>query len=150
MSQEPGYQTSRPLKSLFNQLFQQWSKSTRLELSDLAELCGVSTAYMSQVARYGRIPSKPVLILLAFNFGVESPQELFQAAQLESAWPYPANFALAKRESRRSLFDLRFDEDNFKSLVRDVVQQELRPRSLQKLTQGRPLKIGMNLGQNFL
>jgi transcriptional regulator with XRE-family HTH domain len=147
---EHNFQTSRPLKNLFNTLLEAWAKSNRQDISDLAELCGVTTAYLSQITRYGRIPSKPVLILLAFNFGLKDPQQLFNAAEISDPWPYATNLGLEQRKNSRNLLELKFDEDSFKDLVREVVQQELRPRSLKQLTQGKHLRIGMNLQQSFL
>ena len=147
---EQKFQTSRALRTMFNRNYDAWAEKHNRGLSDLAELCGVTTAYLSQVARYGRVPSRPVLILLAFNFDLTDPAELFQAAELTDPWPYNRGVTLQKRASKNNLLELRFDEDNFKSLIREVVQQELRPRSLKQMTQGRPIRIGLNLNQSFL
>ena len=90
MSQRTEFESSPDLKRLFLRELELWRRATHLGLADLSHRCGVSPSYLAHIGRYGRIPSKPVLILLALNFGLQNPRELFESAKLSDEWPFDA------------------------------------------------------------
>ncbi len=145
------FERSRELRILFNELYEPWSKRNRAGLEELARRCGVTPSYLAHVRRYGRIPGKPVLILLALNFDLRDPMTLLRAAGLQDPWPFEPGIALAKRNAEDDgFFSLRFDLDRFSDAIRNVVRGELRPRTFRDVLGGRPLRVGTNLTQRWL
>ena len=145
------FEQSSELKRVFNYQFDLWAKRNRGGLQELAELCGVSAQYISHIGRYGRVPAKPILFLLAFNFEMSDPQILLRAAGAKESWPYRAEMALrAKSAADSGFLSVNLDMNGFASAIRDIVRAEIKPRSLDELLSGRPLRVGMNFGQSFL
>jgi transcriptional regulator with XRE-family HTH domain len=149
-AEKPAFERSRELKSLFEQLFEKWQKTERLTLDDLAGRCGVSPAYLSHVRRYGRIPSKPILILLALNFRIDGEQ-LFRAAGLREDFPYEPSAEISlKKDEDPGFVSLRVDMDGFTNAIRGIVRTEMRGRGVKELLEKRPLRIGLNYHQFWL
>jgi|GEM_PF-1745184 len=145
------FETSAELKRLFNVELEAWKKRTRSSLDVLSRRCGVSQSYLAHIGRYGRIPSKPVLILLAINFEMEEPESLFRAASLKDSWPFDGAVALGQRESQPDGFlSVKLDMNGFVDAIRSVVRTELKPSSLHSLLGGRPLRLGVNPTQRWL
>lgn len=150
-TKDPLYECSADLKRTFIQLSDAWCKANRLTLADLSERCGVSHQYLSQVARYGRIPSKPILTLLALNLDVPDPNQFFRMAKITEPWPYERDLGLRKRSATESgLLSINLDMNGFASAIREIVRSEIQPKRLDALLTGRPLRIGLNRGQFFL
>lgn len=84
---QPTSRCSREFKACFVKHFQRWSIDNNLGMADLAIRCGVSTEYIRQILRNGRVPGKPVLLLLTLNFGLAQSEELFVAAGLLGEHP---------------------------------------------------------------
>ena len=142
---------SRELKILFHELYGAWSKRNRAGLDELAKRCGVTPSYLAHIRRYGRIPGKPVLLLLALNFELRDPMQLFRAAGINEPWPFDPGVGLGKRNPEEdSFFTLRFDLDRFATVIRDVVRTELKPRNFRDVLAGRALRVGMNPTQQWL
>ena len=97
------FETSSALRALLADRFEDWRKKHGGDLSELAYRCGVSSAYLGHVRRYGRIPSTPVLILLAFNLRLDG-QKLFDAAGIQDRFPYESGLEITKPNN---------DKDNF-------------------------------------
>ncbi len=151
MSQRTEFESSPDLKRLFLRELELWRRATHLGLADLSHRCGVSPSYLAHIGRYGRIPSKPVLILLALNFGLQDPRELFESAKLSDEWPFDAPQHLATREPEGSGFlSVKLDMDGFIEAIKGAIRTETRPRTLQELLGSRPLRIGINLTQPWL
>jgi ABC-type amino acid transport substrate-binding protein len=148
--QELPFQRSSELKRLFNQYFEAWRRKQRLGLDELAQRCGVSTQYLAHIGRYGRVPGKPILILLALNFELPDPLALFHAANIQEVWPYEEGTLLRSKGALETGFlSVHLDMTGFTTAIRDIVRTELRPKTLQELLAGRPLKVGLNRGQSF-
>lgn len=144
------FQHSSELKKLFNRYFDAWSKKHRLTLGELAERCGVSTQYLAHIGRYGRIPGKPILILLALVLEVPDPSEFFRAASVAEVWPFDQGVGLRPPGAAESgFFSVNFDTAGFTNMIRDLLRAELRPKSLNELLSGRALRVGLNRGQSF-
>ena len=142
------FERSKELQRLFNQLLETWKHKHRAGLEELARRCGVSSSYLSHVGRYGRIPGKPVLILLAFNFELSTPQTLFDAAHLKDPWPYDEDLRLLRATNQQPGFvSLQINMEGLASAVRDIVRSELRPRTFKR---GQHLHVGLNLGQSWV
>lgn len=147
----PPFERSAELKRLFNQHFTHWSKQHRLGMSELADRCGVSVQYLAHVGRYGRVPSRPILLLLALNFDLERPHELLKAAGSGDTWPFDAELALRPRSAADTGFlSLNLDMRGFTSAIREIVREEVKPKSLGELLGKKPLRVGLNPGQTFL
>jgi len=145
-----GFETSSVLKELLTPHFEAWKRKHGGDLNELADRCGVTPAYLSHVRRYGRIPSSPVLILLAFNFRIDGPK-LFQAAGLSKSFPYEAGLSIGRPEQdSEGLFSLKFNMEGFTDVIRSIVRSEVRRRSIKDLLGNRPLRIGMNYHQYWL
>lgn len=145
-----GFAESKELRRFFSQEFEKWQRTTRLGISELAERCGVTASYMGHVSRYGRVPGKPVLILLALNFGLKKPEEIFEAAGIKDAWPFDTTTRLVEGNAEMPGFlSVRLDMDGLTSAIREVVKAEVKPRAIRDLTRGRPLRVGYNLNQSF-
>lgn len=151
MSKETPFEKSNELKRTFNELAEKWCLRNRLGLADLAERCGVSQQYLAHIGRYGRIPSKPILTLLAFNLEVEDPQALFRMAGVREPWPYDNSIKLRPAASTDSgLLSVNLDMKGFTSVIREIVRAEVQPKRLEELLGNRPLRIGLNKAQFFL
>jgi hypothetical protein len=145
------FEHSAELKRLFNQHLESWSHRQRMNLDELAQRCGVSTQYLAHIGRYGRIPGKPILILLALNFGLADASSFLRAAQVKDPWPYEPGIGLrAKGAVESGFLSLNLDMAGFTSAIRDIVRSEIKPRTLEELLAGRALKVGLNRGQFFL
>lgn len=145
-----GFECSSRLKEIFNQHYEVWRKKNGADLSDLANKCGVSSAYLAHLRRYGRIPSRPVLILLALNFGI-SGKKFFEAADIVEDFPYEHGLEIAKPTREESgLFSVKFNAEAFAEVVKSVVRSEVSSRTPRDLLRGRPLKIGLNYHQHWL
>lgn len=148
---EVPYERSTELRRTFNELAERWCKKHRLGLPELAERCGVSSQYLSHIGRYGRIPSKPILTLLAFNLEVPDPETLFRMAGIRETWPYEQGVGLRPPSPTDSgLLSVSLDMGGFASVIRDIVRAEVQPKRLEDLLGGRPLRAGMNRAQFFL
>lgn len=144
------FESSKELKVLFNEHFARWKKKHHAGLEELAGLCGVTPSYLGHVGRYGRVPGRPVLILLAFNFELENPQVFFDAAGIQDPWPYESGLRLRPHsESDPGFLSLRLDMTGFTQAIREIVRSEVKPRSVRELTRGRPLRVGFNLNQSW-
>lgn len=151
MTRRLDFETSPDLKRLFSRELDHWCKRTRLGIEELSAKCGVSSSYLSHVGRYGRIPSKPVLLLLGLNFGMDDPHALLRAANLLDEWPFDQPSEIRTREDpARGFFQVKLDMEGFVDAIKSVVRAEVRPRSLRELLKGRPLKIGLNPTQPWL
>lgn len=145
-----GFDTSTSLKQLLAEHFEEWKATHGGDLDDLAEKCGVTPAYLSHVRRYGRIPSRPVLILLAFNFKIPG-EKLFRASGIEDKYPYETGLEIAKSASQGDgLFSIKFNMEAFTDSIRSIVRSEVRSRSFKDLLGNRPLRIGVNYHQYWL
>ncbi len=145
------FETSPELKRIFNAELEGWRRKHRLSLDALSRRCGVSQSYLAHIGRYGRIPSKPVLILLALNFEMAAPETLFRAAGVKDSWPFEGALSLSQKEDRGEGFlSVKMDMGGFVDAIRSVVRTELKPRTLHTLLAGRPLKIGVNPTQPWL
>ena len=145
-----GFETSQALKELLAPHFEQWKKKHGGDLDDLAALCGVSPAYLSHVRRYGRVPSVPVLILLALNFKIDG-NKLFQAAEVTEPFPYAPGLQIAQPEQQNDgLLSVRFNMEGFADAIRNIVRSEVRQRSVKDLLGSRPLRIGLNSHQFWM
>lgn len=145
MVKRVSFETSRELKQLYNEQMDLWRKRERAGLEELARRCGVSPAYLAHVGRYGRIPSRPVLVLLALNFDMQDPGRLLAAAGVKEQWPYDEPVALSPRSATDTGFlSLRMDMTGFTAAIREIVRGEIRPRTISDLLRGRPLRVGLN------
>lgn len=151
MGKQVDFETSAELRRIFTKEFDAWRDRHRLGLEELSARCGVSSSYLAHVGRYGRIPSKPVLLLLALNFGMSNPTELLAAAQLSDPWPFEPDSQISRRErASEGFLSVRLDMAGFVEAIKTVVREESRPRTLNDLLQGRPLRVGLNLTQPWL
>ena len=144
LSSKYGFETSAPLKQLFTQHFESWAKSTRSDLIELADKLGVTPSYLGQVRRYGRIPSKPVLILISLLFKA-SGEDFFRAAGIRDPFPFEPSLQITQPSTEQeSILSLRFNTDLLAQAIRSVVRSELRTRSVKDVLGERPLRIGVN------
>ncbi len=151
MAKAVEFETSSELKRLFSAELDAWRKRHRLSLDILSRRCGVSQSYLAHIGRYGRIPSRPVLILLAINFEMTEPESLFRAAGIKEPWPFEGSVALNRKEEQpEGLLSVKLDMGGFVDAIRAMVRTELRPRTLHALLGGRPLRIGVNPTQPWL
>lgn len=151
MTKQSDFDTSSELRRLFSQEFENWRTRTRLSIEELSARCGVSRSYLAHVGRYGRIPSKPVLILLALNFEMKAPHTLFRAARLDEPWPFDTPAAINPiQASSDGFLSIKLDMDGFVDAIKTVVREQFRPRTLADLLSGRPLRLGLNLTQPWL
>lgn len=151
MGKRHEFETSPELKRVFLRELESWRKHSRLGLLELSQRCGVSQSYLAHIGRYGRIPSKPVLLLLALNFAMARPQELLQATDPEEIWPFEAALRLAPQESaQEGLLSVKLNVQGLIDAVQGAIRCESRPKSLQQLLAGRPLCLGLNFTQPWL
>jgi len=142
---ELNFKASKQLRTLFLEEFDLWSKKNRAGMDELARRCGLSPAYISQIGRYGRIPSKSALILLALQFELRPAERIFTAAGISESWPLEEGLLLRKGSALNDSFlTLNLDMEGLRKSVREVIREEVRPRNIKDLTRGRPLKIGVN------
>ncbi len=147
---ELGFDCSQRLKDLFNEQYEIWRKVNSADLADLAVKCGVSSAYLAHVRRYGRIPSRPVMILLALNFKIPG-KRLFDAAGIGDEFPYASNLEITTpTKEDLGLFSVKFNSDAFVDAIRTVIRSEVKTRTPRDLLRDRPLKIGLNYHQYWL
>jgi hypothetical protein len=151
LAKKSDFETSSELRRLFSQELERWCTQNRLGIEELSARCGVSRSYLSHVGRYGRIPSKPVLILLALNFQMKDPLALFRAAGLNEPWPFDTAAAVTPiQASSDGFLSIKLDMDGFVDAIKTVVREQFRPRTLTDLLSGRPLRLGLNLTQPWL
>ena len=150
-SDSPQFLRSPELKRAFLDASEHWYRKHRLSPADLAERCGVSLQYLSHVGRYGRIPSKPILTLLAFNLSPDDPEAFFRAAKMSDPWPYEVGIGLRARSATESgLLNVSLDMKGFADAIRDIVRAEIQPKRIEQLLGKRALRVGLNRGQFFL
>lgn len=143
------FERSKKLKELIAEPLDHWKKS-KGDLNILADKCGITPSYLSQLRRYGRIPGRSVLILLAFNLGIDG-QELFDAAGINSIFPYDRQKTIRDRsEEPDTVFSVKLNSDHFAGMVKNIIREEFRKKSLKDLLRGRPLRIGVNYHQFWL
>lgn len=106
------FETSPELKALFLKELRAWSTRHNAGLKELAKRCGVSSSYLAHIGRYGRIPSKPILLLLVLNFEMREPEQLLRAAGVQESWPYQAGTLLVESSTQ--------DEPGFLSVKLDM------------------------------
>ena len=151
MKQHPEFETSAELKRVFVRELDAWRKQSHLGLHELSQRCGVSQSYLAHVGRYGRIPSKPVLLLLALNFGMARPEELLKAANVTEAWPFDGALRLAPHDSPEEGFlSVKLNMRGLLDAIQGAIRSEAQPKSLTQLRAGRPLRIGLNFTQPWL
>jgi transcriptional regulator with XRE-family HTH domain len=145
------FETSKEFRSIFNEEFERWKKKNYGGLEELANRLGVSQQYLSQVARYGRIPGKPVIILIALNFDIDNPERLFRAAGIREPWAYDPEIRLGKISKHDSGFlSLKIDMDGFSTAIRDIIRSETKPRGTAEILGNRPLHIGLYIAYTWL
>lgn len=145
------FETSPELKRVFLRELDSWRKQSHLGLHELSQRCGVSQSYLAHIGRYGRVPSKPVLLLLALNFGMAHPEELLRAASLAESWPFDEALTLApKQQSDDGFLSVKFNMQGLIDAIQSAVRAESRPKSLRQLLSGRALRIGLNYAQPWL
>jgi len=112
MAKNVDFETSTELKRLFSQELDAWCSKHRRGVDELSARCGVSRSYLAHIGRYGRIPSKPVLILLALNFEMTDPLALFRAARVNEPWPFDKATGISQAQSARDGFlSIKLDMD---------------------------------------
>ncbi len=142
-------QTSRELRLVFTRHLDNWTKKKRSSQEELARLCGVTPSYISQISRYGRIPSKPVLILLGLHLELDDPGELFRAAKIDESWPIEKGMRLSNSPEQNGFLSLKLDMNGFTQAIREIVRGEVKPRTIGELTRGAPLRFGFNRYQRW-
>ncbi len=151
MTKQGDFETSGELRRLFSHELDLWRARTHLGIEELSARCGVSRSYLAHVGRYGRIPSKPILILLALNFEMKDPLALFRAARLDEPWPFDIPAAIKPiQASSDGFLSIKLDMEGFVDAIKTVVREQFRPRTLADLLGGRPLRLGLNLTQPWL
>jgi hypothetical protein len=147
----PSFDDSEELKFIFNRELNNWKEKTHATLEHLADLCGVTPSYLGLVGRYGRVPSRSVLILLALNFQMSSPKDLLRAAGVDAYWPYPEGSSITQTTAKDQRFlSLSLDMQGFSESIREIVRSELRPKRLSELLKGRAINFGVNINQAYL
>lgn len=151
MKPRPEFETSPELKRIFLRELDAWRKQSHLGLHELSQRCGVSQSYLAHVGRYGRIPSKPVLLLLALNFGMQHPQELLESANVPDNWPFDGAVALQPKHAADDGFlSVKLNMQGLVDALLAAVRSDSRSKSLRQLLAGRPLRIGLNFTQPWL
>lgn len=151
MTKNVDFETSSDLKKVFNQELDSWCSRHRLGLEELSARCGVSRSYLAHIGRYGRIPSKPVLLLLALNFEMRDPSVLLRAARLTELWPFDNPSAIHSLEKKDDGFlSIKLDMDGFVDAIRHVVRDQFRPRTLKDLLEERPLRFAFSPAQYWM
>lgn len=144
LSTKLGFETSQPFKRLFLEHFELWCRATRGDLRDLAEKLGVTPSYLSHIKRYGRIPSRPVLILMSLLFKT-SGEEFFKACGIPDPFPHERGLQITHPSSEEdSVLSLKFNTNLLSDTIRTIVRSELRTRNVRDILSGKTLKIGLN------
>lgn len=150
-AQKGEFQRSRELKILFREQFETWKKRHSGGLEELARRCGVSASYLGHIARYGRIPGKPILMLMALNFEMADPRKLFVASDIADPWPLPEELKLhAARDTEPGFLSMKVDMHGFSSAIREIVRSEMRPRSAGDPSRAGPIRIGFNVNRDCI
>lgn len=151
MAKELPFKTSKSLKDFFNSHFELWDQQNNGGYEELGRRCGLTGSYLSQIGKYGRIPSKSALILLAFNFDLKDPVTIFKAADIIEPWPYK-KFVHLSTQSREvdSFISLKVDMEGLLSSMQAAIGKEIRPRGLKETLQGRALRLGYNPFKSWL
>jgi ABC-type amino acid transport substrate-binding protein len=145
MAKNVDFETSSELKKLFNQELDAWCARHKLGLEELSARCGVSRSYLAHIGRYGRIPSKPVLLLLALNFGMKDPSTILRAAKIDEPWPFDRGAEINRSETPANGFlSVKLDMEGFVDAIKGVVRDQIRPRTIREILGDRPLRIGLN------
>jgi hypothetical protein len=120
------FETSLELKALFLRELRAWSARHNAGLKDLAQRCGVSASYLAHIGRYGRIPSKPILLLLILNFEMKDPQALLSAAGVQEPWPYQTGTHLieAKTQSDPGFLSVRLDMNGLVEALAGAIREK--------------------------
>jgi transcriptional regulator with XRE-family HTH domain len=122
-SQHLTFETSTELKTLFARELRAWRARHGLSMDELAQRCGVSRSYLAHVGRYGRVPGKPVLLLLALNFELPEPALLLKAAGAKEPWPFPATTRLADHDTTNSGFlSVKLDMNGFVDALKSAIK----------------------------
>jgi len=80
-----------------------------------------------------------------------TPSELLTAAQLSDPWPFEPDSQISRKErASEGFLSVKLDMAGFVEAIKTVVRAETRPRTLNDLLQGRPLRVGLNLTQPWL
>jgi transcriptional regulator with XRE-family HTH domain len=126
--QQLHFETSAELKALFARELRSWRTRHRLSIDDLAQRCGVSPSYLAHVGRYGRVPGKPVLLLLALNFELPDPSLLLKAAGLSDPWPFAPGTRLMEQEAPANGFlSVRLDMNGFVEALKSAIKDQGAP-----------------------
>lgn len=145
MAKELQFKTSKLLKELFNTHFEKWDQENNGGYEELGRRCGLTGSYISQIGKYGRIPSKSALILLAFNFELKEPAQIFRAADIIDAWPYKKHMHLSSQSREADSFlSIKLDMDGLLSAMQLAIGKEFKPRTLKEILKGRSLTLGYN------
>ena len=141
---------SLEFKRIFNSEFEKWKKRHKGTLEELAQIVGVSTSYLGHVGRYGRVPGKPILTLLALVLEIDDPVSFFRAALIEEPWPFDGSMRIAPLGAAdEGLLSVKLDMNGFTKVIREIVRSEVAPRTLKSLLRGKPLRVGLNLHQKW-
>jgi transcriptional regulator with XRE-family HTH domain len=147
---EKEFKVSRELRLFFVKHFERWKEKNSGTLQELADKCGVSPSYLSQIGRYGRVPGRPVLLLLAFNFQLEDPAEIFRVCGISAEWPYRRDVVLGRHKDEHSSFlSLRVDMPALAEAVAAQVKRQLSGSISASLYSREPLRIGVNPMQGW-
>jgi hypothetical protein len=92
-------------------------------MEELAQRCGVSRSYLAHIGRYGRVPGKPVLLLLALNFELQDPALLLRAARASDPWPFPTTTRLSDQDTASSGFlSVKLDINGFVDALKSAIK----------------------------
>lgn len=151
IAKKESFSSSRELRIYFNEQFEVWKERTSGNLKLLASLCGVSPSYLSQVSRYGRVPGRPVLVLLAFNFRLSDPQKLFELANIKEDWPYEKRIGLFQdTRGEDSFVTVKVDLPGLSESIRSIIKHEMKPVAGSDLLARGPIRIGVNSMQPWM
>jgi hypothetical protein len=151
MKKDLQFKTSTNLKSLFNENFEKWDQNNNGGYEELGRRCGLTGSYISQIGRFGRIPSRSALILLAFNFELRDPSSIFKAADLIDSWPYKKYVHLSSQPKEGDSFvSLKVDMEGLLNVVQTAIGNEIRPKTVKENLKGRPLRVGYNPFKSWL
>ena len=143
-----GFERSVELKRIFNRELEIWRKKHGGGLEDLAAVCGVSPAYLAHVKRYGRVPGKPVLILLALHFELKTPEVLFHAAGINEPFPFPHGVCIQELKSLQSeLFTISLNSEALAGSIRAAIREELHGAPESDFSYGGTIRVGLHFEQ---
>ena len=120
------FDSSLELKALFVKELRAWSTRHNAGIKELARRCGVSASYLAHIGRYGRIPSKPILLLLILNFEIKDPQTFLAAAGVQEPWPYQTGTHLIERssESEPGFLSVRLDMNGLVEALAGAIREK--------------------------